>query len=153
MSDLSGKFDLGCVLTLTDESRIDLGSPGDQERRALEAWHGTEVQPAGEPTFPPAKAHPQEVARWTTNAVAGFVIVKLSDHVSLLGLKESWLLLCLKQGTWLLGLVLLIIGARRLWQVEKINLRAKDVDRRDPLAGQASPLQGPAEEVEVRVVR
>lgn len=53
VSDLSGKFDLGCVLTLIDGSRIDLRSPEDRERRALEAWHEAQAQPEGESTFPP----------------------------------------------------------------------------------------------------
>ncbi len=57
-----------------DGSEIRLSGIGDPARIVLERWRCRPTLIEGEPTFPPARVHPREFARWQAWSMAGAMI-------------------------------------------------------------------------------
>ena len=69
---------------LSDGGEIWLSRIDDLADVALSRWHRPRESMAGEPTFPPARVHPQELARWTSWMAMGLVCMFLSLGLRLL---------------------------------------------------------------------
>ncbi len=95
-----GKMGEDYALALTDGSKVVLNALEDRDRRALEGWRKYEKRPEGEPTFPPARVHPREVARrgaWLWFSIMVFGLV-------------SPAMIYLPKGVAKLGIVVLVFG-------------------------------------------
>ena len=151
---ITGTGDLTIRLPLADGSDVRLQNIRDREGRVhvphalFKTWQKRAEVVEGEPTLPPRFVHPQETARWASSIVIGVFLSSLGAFL----LQEGWLGFALRQGTWLVGLALTLVGASRWWRLMKVDLCEQKHARQEVLAGQALPLQAPFEEAgDVRV--
>lgn len=134
------------VLELTDGGEIVLAKPGHAAWSALERWHEG-GRPEGAPTFPPAGAHEQELARWAVWGTLGAGIIGVPNLIA------AYLHLGGEYGQ-VRGLSILLAFAwawssgRRFFRLGEITMAA---NRSEALEEQAPPLQGPSEEANVRI--
>lgn len=140
-----GALGEGYALALSDGSKISLRGLPDRGRRVLDAWRQYEVCTGGEPTFPPARVHPQERARWKAWTCYGLTIIVVSVALPQALRVEGLIAIFWPLSHWLGGA--LIFGAnRRLTQLNEVHRckdDAKPVERSDRMAGlgQAGPHQ------------
>lgn len=131
------------MLWLANGTQMSVAGRGQEAHPALIAWRIGSDRPEGEPVFPPAKSHPQEVGRAIGLALAG--IVSIATAALLLsvfgeGMKEIGSL-CLFAGglmTW--------FGSRRIHDLSVISIQAgREPSRDDPPKTFSGPALTPEE--------
>lgn len=123
-SDVVKRTKLNAVtswIDLTDGSTIRLGAIGSAGREVIENWAETTAQVAGEPTYPPARVHPQEFARWRAYLLCGTFLAGVGAFIN----QTGWAGFALRQGIWLLGVVLVLISGRRWWRLMRLDYQVQ----------------------------
>ena len=143
---ITGMGDRTIRLPLADGSDVRLQNIRDREGRVhvphalFKAWQKQAEVVEGEPTFPPARPHPQAMVPWAFWSCVGTAGIFLPSLIA------SWLHLGGRFSEVRIAFTLMFFGAswlawRQIHRLAKIRLRVEREDERNALAGQAPPLR------------
>ena len=143
---ITGMGDLTIRLPLADGSDVRFQNIRDREGRVhvphalFKAWQKQAEVVEGEPTFPPARPHPQAMVPWAFWSCVGTAGIFLPSLIA------SWLHADGRFSEVRFAFTLMFFGAswlswRQMERLARIGRRAEREDERNALAGQAPPLQ------------
>lgn len=129
------------LLVTTDQGEIRLHALGEAAQGMIKRWHQPRSPIEGQPIFPPARAHPQEEARWRIWMVAGVAMVTVLPIEMLLS--RGSIADALACASFVVGLIVFVFGSakRHDLSVESTKAMRESSERRSP-QGKASVQAG-----------
>ncbi len=115
-------------LVLSDGSEVRLEGLDDPARIVLQRWHRPDRWMESEPTFPPARIHPQELARRKVNAVVLAGAIGLPRFLAGLFPLHSLAGALVKFGSFIIVLIGMIVVWQRFWRLMQLEAEAHHAD-------------------------